>query len=53
MSFRAGSVHILQMCLAVSGELGMKAIPWFKQIQKVFMCGLAMHNGFFRWYHMG
>jgi hypothetical protein len=57
-SFRAGGVHKLQMNLAVSGKvrtckgreavlgygLGVNAIPWFKQIQKAFMCGLAMHN---------
>ena len=59
MSFRAGDIHILQMNVAVSGkvrackareaalgyELGAIAIPWFKQILKVFICGLAQHNG--------
>ena len=45
MSFRAGGVHILQMNLAVSGGLGARAIPWFNQILKVFVCGLADHNG--------
>ena len=54
-----GGVHILQMNLAVSEEvraceareaalgygLGVKTIPWFKQILKVFVCGLADHNG--------
>ena len=33
------------MILAVSGGLGARAIPWFKQILKVFVCGLADHNG--------
>jgi len=33
------------MNLAVSGGLGARAIPWFKQIHKVFVCGLAQHNG--------
>ena len=59
MSFPAGGVHILQMNLAVSGKvrsckareaalgygLGARAIPWFKQILKVFVCDLADHNG--------
>jgi hypothetical protein len=58
MSFRAGGVHKLLMNLAVSGKVrtckgreaalgygpGVNAIPWFKQIQKVFICGLVMHN---------
>jgi len=33
------------MNLAGSGGLGVMAIPWFKQILKVFVCGLALHNG--------
>jgi hypothetical protein len=33
------------MNLAVSGGFGVNAIPWFKQIQKVFVRGLAGHNG--------
>jgi len=33
------------MKLAVSSGLGVNAIPWFKQIQKIFMYGLARHNG--------
>ncbi len=41
---QVGGGHILEMNLA-SGGLGVNAIPWFKQIQKVFMCGLTMHNG--------
>ena len=45
MSSRAGDVHTLQMNLAVLGELGVRAIPWSKQILKVFVCGLAEHNG--------
>ena len=31
--------------LAVSGGLVVNAIPWFKQILKVFVRSLAMHNG--------
>ncbi len=27
------------------GELCARAIPWFKQILKVFVCGLAGRNG--------
>jgi hypothetical protein len=45
MSFRDGDVRKPQVNLAVSGELGVLAIPWFKQILKVFVCGLALHNG--------
>ena len=43
----AGGVHILQMNFAGSGGLGVMAIPWFKQILKVFVCGLERHNGLF------
>jgi hypothetical protein len=31
--------------LALLGGHCVKAIPWFKQILKVFVCGLADHNG--------
>ena len=37
--------HKLAMNSAVSGGYGVNAIPWLKQIQKVFACGLAGHNG--------
>ena len=53
MSFRVGGVHIRQMNLAVSGRLGMRAIPWFEQIlvvQAVFVCALTVHNGLFSKY---
>jgi hypothetical protein len=30
---------------ALGHELGARAIPWPKQILKVFICGLAQHNG--------
>jgi hypothetical protein len=43
-SSRVGGVHILQQDLAVAGELGACAIPWF-QILEVFVCGLAQRNG--------
>jgi len=29
----------------VLGELCVRAIPWFKQILKVFVCGLVQRNG--------
>ena len=45
MSSRVGGVHILQVTLAVLGGLFVRAIPWFKQILKVFVCGLAGRNG--------
>ena len=45
MSFQAGGAHILQVTLAVLGGLFVRAIPWFKQILKVFVCGLAGRNG--------
>jgi hypothetical protein len=44
-SFRADGAHTLQWRLAVLGGLGVRVIPWFKQILKVFVCGLAEHNG--------
>ena len=40
-----GGVHKLQVSFAVSVGLVVNAIPWFKQIQKVFVRGLAEHNG--------
>jgi len=40
-----GGVHKPQVILAVSDGLVVNAIPWFKQIQKVFVRGLAEHNG--------
>ena len=40
MSFRAGDVRILLRSLALVGGHCVKAIPWFKQILKVFVCGL-------------
>jgi hypothetical protein len=43
-SSRADDVHISQWILVVLGELCARAIPWFKQILKVFVCGLAGHN---------
>jgi len=56
---RDGGVRKLLLSLALPGKvrackareaaLGcgrrVKAIPWFKQILKVFVCGLALHNG--------
>ena len=44
MSSQAGGVHILQVNLAVPDELCASVVPWFKQILKVFVCGLAQHN---------
>jgi hypothetical protein len=44
-SSRAGGEHILKMNLTDSGELGAAAIPWPKQILKVFIRGLTQHNG--------
>ena len=46
-SSRAGGVHILQLNLTVSDEVGVRAIPWLKQILKVFVFGLAGRNGRF------
>ncbi len=46
VSFRAGDVHILQVSLAVPDDSGASAIPWCKQIPAVFVCGLALHDGF-------
>jgi hypothetical protein len=31
--------------LAVADEVDVRAIPWLKQILKVFICGLAQRNG--------
>jgi hypothetical protein len=42
---RAGGEHKLEMVLNLSAGYGVNAIPWFKQILKVFVCGLAEHNG--------
>jgi hypothetical protein len=36
---------MLQLNLAVPDEVGVRAIPWLKQILKVFISGLAQHNG--------
>ena len=44
-SSRAGGVHMLQLNLAVADKVAVKAIPWFKQILKVFVSGLGQHNG--------
>jgi hypothetical protein len=41
----ACDVHIPQWRLMVLGELCARAIPWFKQILKVFIFGLAGRNG--------
>jgi len=40
---RVDDVHIPQWRLVVRGELCARAIPWFKQILKVFVCGLVQH----------
>jgi len=45
MSFRDGGEHMLRLNLAVPGEVGVKVIPWLKQILQVFVCGLAQRNG--------
>ena len=45
-SIRGGDVRNLWNNLAVSTGFGMNAIQWPKQILKVFICGLALHNGF-------
>ena len=42
---RADDVHKLQLNLAVADEVGVRAIPWLKQILKVFICGLVPRNG--------
>lgn len=36
---------MLQLNLTVPDEVGVKAIPWLKQILKVFVCCLAQRNG--------
>ena len=41
----AGGVRRRQLNLAVPGDLGVRAIPWCKQIRAVFVCGFAQHNG--------
>ena len=46
-SSRAGDVRRRQLNLAVLGDLGVRAIPWCKQIRAVFVCGFAQHNGLF------
>ena len=45
MSFRDDGIRIQQQNLAVPRESGARVIPWFKQILKVFICGLAARNG--------
>jgi hypothetical protein len=42
---RAGGVHKHRWGLMVLDEPGARVIPWFKQILKVFVCGLAGRNG--------
>ena len=44
-SSQDGGVHKLQVILAVSAGLVVKAIPWSKQILKVFVRDPAGHNG--------
>ena len=44
-SSRVGGAHRLQLNLTVLCDLDARAIPWSKQILKVFICGLAQHNG--------
>jgi hypothetical protein len=44
-SSRVGDAHSLQLNLTVLCDLDARAIPWSKQILKVFICGLAQHNG--------
>jgi len=44
-SSRDGGVRKLLLSLALPGGCFVRAIPWFKQILKVFVCGLALHNG--------
>jgi hypothetical protein len=43
--YSSNGAHTLQWRLALLGGLGVRAIPWFKQIMKVFVCGLAQRNG--------
>jgi hypothetical protein len=45
VSSQVGGVHILQVNLAVPDELCASVVPWFKQILKVFVCGLTQYNG--------
>ncbi len=47
MSSRDGDVDRLQLNLTVLCDPGARVIPWFKQILKVFVCGLAGRNGTF------
>ncbi|MFC1690308.1 hypothetical protein ACFL07_11755 [Pseudomonadota bacterium] len=47
MSSQTGGVHILGRNLAASAGFGVYAIPRLEQILKVFVPGLAGHNGWF------